>query len=109
MQWKIDSLKEQYNPERDVGVDFNYIDMKLLDLIDTLYNKLAKQSSDIRKLEYALLELQGGVASVKKPLNYDAALRYLQKWIDQDQTGITKSQIITSVSNQCAEALEGAE
>jgi len=59
MQWKIDSLKEMYNPERDIGVDFNYIDMKLLDLIEDLYDKLIKQAADIRKLEYEILELQG--------------------------------------------------
>lgn len=35
------------------------------------------------------------------------AFEYLLKWISQDQAGITKQQIINSVTSQCQEALKG--
>ena len=47
----IDDLLNRYNPEHDIGVDFNYIDRRLLDMIEDLQTQVEELAARIWVLE----------------------------------------------------------
>jgi len=48
---KIAQMAARYNADHDVGVDFNFIDMELLDIIDRLLAEVVELRKDVSILE----------------------------------------------------------
>ena len=58
MSLQLDSIKNKvaqmfsrYNPEHAIGVDFNYIDSELLDLIDRLTQEVQSLEKTVHRIE----------------------------------------------------------
>ena len=49
--YSIESLKDKYNPNHDVGVDFAWIDYDLLLLIEAQQKAIEKLEQRVRELE----------------------------------------------------------